>query len=75
MKIFKAAIGMIALTTMLGAPVLAQAVSSGPTRVSAASSEKSDLEGGASPLIAIAVFAVVIGGALIVSDDDSPSSP
>ncbi|WP_033924819.1 hypothetical protein [Sphingomonas sp. 35-24ZXX] len=71
MKMFKAAIAAIALTTMVGAPVLAQAVS----RVSAVSSEEAEAEGSTGIIIGVVAAAAVIGGIIVIADDDEPNSP
>lgn len=74
MKMFKAAMAAIALTTMVGAPVLAQAVSS-VARTSAVSSEDSEAEGSTGIIIGVVAAAAVVGGIILIADDDEPNSP
>ncbi|WP_446654201.1 hypothetical protein [Blastomonas sp.] len=71
MKMFKATVAAIALTTMVGAPVLAQAAG----RVTAASSEESEAEGSTGIIIGVVAAAAVIGGIIVIADDDEPNSP
>jgi hypothetical protein len=71
MKMFKATMAAIALTTMVGAPVLAQAAG----RVSAVSSEESEAEGSTGIIIGVVAAAAVIGGIIVIADDDEPNSP
>jgi uncharacterized membrane protein HdeD (DUF308 family) len=71
MKMFKAAIAAIALTTMVGAPVFAQAVS----RVSAVSSEEAEAEGSTGIIIGVVAAVAVVGGIIVIADDDEPNSP
>ena len=76
MKLFKPALAAIALTAMVGAPVLAQAVSAPvAVRTSAASSEDSEAEGSTGIIIGVVAAAAVIGGIIIIADDDGPNSP
>ena len=63
MKMFKATVAAIALTTMVGAPVLAQAAG----RVAAASSEESEAEGSTGIIIGVVAAAAVIGGIIVIA--------
>ncbi|MDM7954959.1 hypothetical protein [Blastomonas sp.] len=71
MKTFKTALAAIALTAMVGAPVLAQSAA----RVSADTSEDSEAEGSTGIIIGVVAAAAVIGGIIIIADDDEPNSP
>lgn len=73
MKLAKTALAALALTAMVGAPVLAQTASSA-ARVTSASGEESDAEGSTGIIIGVVAAAAVIGGIIIISDDE-PNSP
>lgn len=71
MKTFKTALAAIALTAMVGAPVLAQT----SLRVSAPASEENEAEGSTGIIIGVVAAAAVIGGIIIIADEDEPNSP
>jgi len=71
MKTFKATVAALALTTMVGAPVLAQAAG----RVSAATSEENEAEGSTGIIIGVVAAVAVVGGIIVIADDDEPNSP
>ncbi len=79
MRIGKISLAAIAVVTMAGAPVLAQAVSaqSSASRASVEANGESELAGGSGIIIAILAAAAVIGGIIIAADndDDAPTSP
>ncbi|GGB67286.1 hypothetical protein [Blastomonas aquatica] len=75
MKMFKAAMAAIALTTMVGAPVLAQAVSPAAARTSAVSSESSEAEGSTGIIVGVVAAAAIVAGIVFIADDDKPNSP
>lgn len=75
MKMFKAAMAAIALTTMVGAPVLAQAVSPAAARTSAVSSEANEAEGSTGIIVGVVAAAAIVGGIVLIADDDKPNSP
>lgn len=75
MKLAKTALAALALTTMVSAPVLAQvATSNVAARVSSASGEESEAEGGTGIIIGVVAAAAVVGGIIVIADDD-PNSP
>ncbi len=71
MKLFKASLAALALTAMVGAPVLAQTAA----RVSSTSTESDEAEGSTGIIIGVVAAAAVIGGIIIIADDDEPNSP
>ncbi len=75
MKLAKTALAALALTAMVGAPVLAQAATSAAR--ASASGEESDAEGSTGIIIGVVAAAAVIGGIVIAADQDSdtPTSP
>lgn len=73
MKLAKTALAALALTTMVGAPVLAQAATSA-ARVSA-SGEESEAEGSTGIIIGVVAAVAVVGGIIVIADDDEPNSP
>lgn len=74
MKLAKTALAALALTTMVGAPVLAQAANPA-VRVASTSGEESDAEGGTGIIIGVVAAVAVVGGIIVIADDDEPNSP
>ena len=80
MRFGKVGMAAVAAASLVSAPVFAQAVqpvSSQVERVSAATSDESELEGGSGIIIAVLAAAAVIAGIIIAADgsDDTPTSP
>ncbi|OAN99610.1 hypothetical protein [Parasphingorhabdus sp.] len=82
MRFGKIGMAAIAASSLVSAPVLAQAaqpVSSAtqPARTGAAVESESDLEGSSGIIVAILAAAAVIAGIIIAADgsDDTPTSP
>ncbi len=79
MRIGKISLAAIAVVTMAGAPVLAQATAakSAVSRASVEATDENNLEGGSGIIIALLAAAAIIGGIIIAAgnDDDTPVSP
>ena len=79
MRIGKISIAAVAIVTMAGAPVLAQATAtkSAVLRANVEASDENNLAGGSGIIIALLAAAAVIGGIVIAADndDDAPASP
>ncbi len=79
MRIGKISLAAIAVVTMAGAPVLAQATAtkSAISRASVEATGENNLEGGSGIILALLAAAAIIGGIIVAAgnDDDTPVSP
>lgn len=74
MKLLKKAAVSLAVLSVVAAPVVASAQSFKAARATSASADESELESGA--IWALAIVAIVAGGALLISgNSDTPTSP
>lgn len=79
MRIGKISLAAIAVVTMAGAPVLAQATAtkSAVSRASVEASDENNIQGGSGILIGLLALGALIGGIIVATgnDDDTPVSP